>query len=67
MIITDNTYQKLEVKPMENDAVAICEAVRTSTIKAWKSKIILVNKREALGIFKAIQDIVLNVPSNEAK
>ncbi len=57
MIITNTPFQKLEVKPMNNDAIAIVE--KNKVDGEWILKIIILNRRQALGIYQAISDIVL--------
>ncbi len=57
MIITDTAFQKLEVKPMENDAVAIVE--KNKVEGEWQSKVTILTKRETLLVYHALSDIFL--------
>ena len=58
MIIKDTAFQILEVKPMENDALSIVE--KNLVNSEWNTKVIILNRREALLIHQAISDIILS-------
>ncbi len=57
MLITDTPFQKLEVKPMNNDAIAILE--KNKVEGKWITKTMILTKQQYLGIYQAISDIVL--------
>ena len=56
--ITEGIYETLEVRTDE-DRIAIRQKQRTRIGEDWNIKVTILNKREALGVFEAISDAVL--------
>ena len=60
-IITDEPYEILEVRPNnENGSISLVQKRRNSTVEEWQVKVVVLNQREALRVYKAISDIVLS-------
>jgi len=60
--ITNNPYQQLKMVELNDDSIGIVE--KTKTNGDWQTKVIVLNKREALGIHQAISDYILRGGNN---
>ena len=58
--IVDEPHEQLEVRPENNEAIALVQKRRASVMNEWNTKIIILNRREALKVHHAISDIVLS-------
>ena len=65
-IIIDEPHEKLVVKPGDNDTVVLILKRLSDYSKEWNTKVIILNRREALLINQAISQILLEtVPTYE--
>ncbi len=58
--IIDEPNEKLIVKPGDNDTVVILQKRLSDYSKQWNSKVIILNRREAGLVCKAMSNIMTN-------
>ena len=62
MIITNEPHEILEVRPTnDNDSITLVQKRRASIQDEWNIKVIILNRREALAVRKAIEDAMLSL------
>lgn len=62
MLITNEPHEILEVRPTnDNDSITLVQKRRASIQDEWNIKIIILNRREALTVRKAIEDAMLSL------
>lgn len=59
-VILNEPHEHLEVKPGNNDTVALVQKRCTSSLAEWNIKVMVLNRPEALKVYHAIGDIVLS-------
>ena len=60
-IIINEPLEQLEVRPGA-DTISLVKKTRRQVMDEWDIKIIVLNRREALAIHKAISDVYLSLP-----
>lgn len=59
-LITNEPHEQLELRPsMDNNSISLVQKRRARVVDEWNTKIIILNREEALKIHKAIADIML--------
>lgn len=58
MLIVNEPLEILELNPMNNDCISLVQKKRAKILDEWNTKIIILNRREALLVRKGISDIM---------
>lgn len=59
--IINEPLEQLEVRPGA-DSISLVKKTRRQVMDEWNMKVIVLNRREALGVHKAISDVFLLPP-----